>query len=351
MKRRSFLKSTAIFAAGAATSLPKGALAAGKKFRWRLALGVPKTLPIWGPGIERFATNVEALTDKGLRIRVYGAGELIPALETFDAVKSEKIEMGHSAAYYWQGKLPAAPFFTAVPFGGTIFETLSWLQGGGGQDLYDEMLAPHGVLALACGGTPSQMAGWFNRPINTFEDLKGIKIRIPGFASKVYQLAGATPVLVPGGEVFTSLSTGVIDAAEWVGPYHDYILGLHKAAKYYYGPGWQEQGPLLELMINKKSWESLPPEYQIAIKTAANDTTLWMMNEFNAKNTEYFRKIADEGKVKIARLPASVLEKLKAISSQVLEEVANADPMAKKVHDSLSKFQKDYRAALGAATI
>ncbi|NBW39876.1 TRAP transporter substrate-binding protein [bacterium] len=350
MKRRNFLKKTILYpAAVSATALASSltarssAFAQKKKYRWRLALGVPRTLPIWGPGIERFAKLVKELTDSALNIRVYGAGELVPAMETFDAVRSQKIEMGHSAAYYWQGKIPASPFFTAVPFNTGALETLAWLQAGGGQELYEELMQPHGVVALACGATPAQMAGWFNKRIETQEDLKGLKIRIAGFANRIYKAAGASPVLVPGGEVFTSLSTGVIDAAEWVGPYHDYTIGLHKAAKYYYGPGWQEQGPLLELMINKKAWESLPKPFQNAIRVAANDTTLWMLNEFNAKNAEYLQKIRMSSKLEILRLPDSILTLLKQLSSEIMQEVAARDPMAEKVRSSLLAFQKNYQ--------
>ncbi len=344
MNRRDFLRSLVFGGlAGSAAALPTGAFAATKKLRWRLALGIPRTLPIWGPGVERLAKNIETLTDGGLKIKVYGAGELVPALETFEAVRSGKIPLGHSAAYYWQGKIPAAPFFTAAPFGTSPIETLAWLQSGGGQKIYDEIMHPFGVVTLPCGATPPQMTGWFNREIKTIADLKGLKIRVPGIASQVYKAAGASPVLIPGGEVFTSLSTGVIDAVEWVGPYHDYTLGLHKAAKYYYGPGWQEQGPILELMINKKEWDALPKPYQLAIEIASRETTLWMLNEFSAKNAEYLVKIKSEGRNIIQRLPEDVLNQLQSLSNEVLKDIASKDPMAKKVYDSLSSFQKTFK--------
>ncbi|MGA1191358.1 MAG: TRAP transporter substrate-binding protein [Bdellovibrionota bacterium] len=350
MKRRNFIQKTlltSLAAIGTArltgNTLTSNAFADTKRLRWRLALGVPRTLPIWGSGMERFVQTVKDLTGGGLNIRLYGAGELVPALETFDAVRSAKIEMGHSAAYYWQGKIPASTFFTAIPFNTGALEMLSWLQCGGGQQLYDEAMEPHGVIAFPCGATPAQMAGWFNRRIESVEDLKGLKIRIAGFANKVYKKAGASPVLVPGGEIFTSLSTGVIDAAEWVGPYHDSILGLDKAAQYYYGPGWQEQGPLLELMINQRAWQALPQNYQRAIQVAANDTTIWMLNEFHAKNAEYLEKIKTNSKVTILRLPNAVLEHLKQLSEEVMHEVAERDEMAKRVLQSVAQFQKNYR--------
>ena len=354
MKRRSFISSASVTALASSIGLafrPNAVYAAGKRLRWRLALCIPRTLPIWGAGIERFADNVEALTAGGLKIKVYGAGELVPALETFEAVRSGKIQMGHSAAYYWQGKIAAAPFFTATPFSAGVIETLSWLAAGGGQTLYDQMYKPFGVKAFPCGAVPAQMTGWFKKPIQSPADLKGLKIRVPGFASAIYESAGASPVLMPGGEVFTSLSTGVIDAVEWVGPYHDYVLGLHKAAQYYYGPGWQEQGSVLELMINAEQWNTLPEEYQQAIQICGREATLWMLEQFHVKNIEYLKKIEDEGKTSVGRLPDSVITLLREKSKEVIGKITKQDPLAAKVYADLSAYQQSYRKMAALAEI
>jgi TRAP-type mannitol/chloroaromatic compound transport system substrate-binding protein len=344
VNRRTFIKS--LGAAGVTSAglsaLPTAAYAQ-KKLRWRLALAVPKTLPIWGPGIERFADNVKTLTGGGLRIKVYGAGELVPALGTFDAVKAGEIQMGHAASYYWQGKIPATPFFTTIPFGMDANGMNAWLAAEG-QALWDELMAPHNVRCIPCGNTGAQTIGWYSKKINSLADLKGLKIRIPGLASKVFQKAGATPVLLPGGELFTSLATGVIDAVEWVGPYHDYTMGFPKAAKYYYGTAWHEPGPTLELMINNAAWDSLPAEYQTAILVAAGETDRWMHMHWEGKNAEYMEKIDAEGKVTRLEFPDDVLKAFRTYTKEILAEISATSPMAKRIADSYSTYQKRFDA-------
>ncbi|RMG41461.1 MAG: TRAP transporter substrate-binding protein [Candidatus Dadabacteria bacterium] len=340
MKRREFLKKSAIAAACTLPAAP--AYAAGKK-RWRLALAIPKTFPVWSDAIKRFAENVERLTNRSLRIKVYGAGELVPALETFEAVKSGEIEMAHSAAYYHQGKVPETPFFCTVPFGLDTQGALSWLSDGGGQKLWDELMNPFGVKCLPLGGVGPQMTGWFNREIKTIDDFKGLKIRVPGLAGKVYAKAGATPVLIAGGEVFTSLATGVIDAVEWTDPFQDYVMGLHKAAKYYYGPCWHEPGAILELMINSKAWQSLDKATQTAVQVAAGEASQWMINQWIAKKGPYLAKIRENKNVKIGVLPQNVLAKLKTYSEEVKLELAKS-AIGKKIYRSYTEFQKAYNS-------
>ena len=344
MKRRKFLKSlgTASAAAIAATTVPRTAYAQ-KKVRWRIALAVPKTLPIWGPGLERFAEHVKTLTDGGLRIRVYGAGELVPALGTFDAVKAGEIQMGHAASYYWQGKIPAAPFFTAIPFGMGASGMNAWLAAEG-QELWDELMRPHKVLCLPCGNTGAQSIGWYTKKIESMKDLQGLKVRIPGLASKVFQKAGATPVLLPGGELFTSLATGVLDAVEWVGPYHDYTMGFHKAAKYYYGTAWHEPAGTLELMINQSAWETLPTNYQTAIRVAAAETDRWMRINWEGKNAEYMARIDSETKIERLSFPADVLIEFRKYTKEIVEEIAATSPLAKRIASSYSTYQERFEA-------
>ncbi|RMD83909.1 MAG: TRAP transporter substrate-binding protein [Candidatus Dadabacteria bacterium] len=343
MKRRAFLqKSAAGIVVGATAAAPAILRASPRKLRWRLALAVPKTLPVWGEAMERFARSVELMSEGRLKIKVFGAGELVPAFGTFDAVKSGALQMASSASYYYQGKIPESPFFSSIPFGMNAEGMNAWLVAGGGQELWDELMHPHGVTCLPCGKSGYQTTGWFNKEIKSVEDFKGLKIRIPGLAAKVYAKLGAIPVLLPGGEVFTSLSTGVIDAVEWVGPYHDYIMGFHKAAKYFYFGSWHEPGTNLELMINKKAWDSLDESLKLVIKTAASDTDRWMLSKWSAKNAEYLQKIKKEGKVQIKELPISVLKKLKECSDEILAELANSSKMAKKIFESFKSFQKNY---------
>lgn len=342
MNRRKFLHKIALVGTSAAAMsfIPKAARAQ-KKVRWRLAAVVPKTLPIWGPGLERFAQNVETLTNGNFKIRVYGAGELVPALGTFDAVRSGELQMGHSAAYYWQGKIPAAAYFTAMPFGLSANGLSAWLQYEG-QALWDELLAPHGILSIPCGNTGAQPIGWYRKKINSLEDIKGLKVRIPGIASKVFQKAGASPVLLPGGELYTSLATGVIDAVEWVGPYHDSLMGFHKAAKFYYGTSWHESSSQLELMINKKAWEGLDKNYQLAVKIAASETDYWMRTNWEAKNAEYFQKLKKEGAVKLLQLPKEVLAAFREHTKTIQAEIAATSPIAQKIDASYKRFQSIY---------
>ena len=222
---------------------------------WKLVTTWPKNFPGLGTAPENFARLVDRMSDGRLKIKVYGAGEVVPALETFSAVSSGTVQMGHGAAYYWKGKAPAAVFFTAVPFGLNAQEMNGWLHYGGGLELWREVYAPFNLLPFAGGSTGVQMAGWFNREINSLDDFKGLKMRIPGLGGEVFTRAGGTSVSMPGGEIFTSLQTGVIDAAEWVAPYNDLAFGFHNVVKYYYYPGWHEPGAMLEFIVNQQAYD------------------------------------------------------------------------------------------------
>ena len=341
MERRRFIKNSAAAVAGAAT-LSAPAIAKKRRFKWRLAMSIPKTLPIWGAGVQKFARNVETITNGDMKIKVYGAGELVPALGTFDAVKAGRLQMAHSASYYWLGKLPASVFFTAVPFGMNANGMRAWLKAGGGQELWDELYAPHGIMSLPAGNTGMQMGGWFNKEIKYISDFKGLKMRIPGLGGRVIAKAGAKPILVAGGEIYTNLATGVIDATEWVGPYHDYVMGFYKAAKYYYNPGWHEPGPVLELMINKKEWAKLPKDLQTVVRSCAAELDRDMYAEWLYQDSIYLKKIKDEAKVQLKSFPDEVLKTLKVYADQAKEEIAATSPLAKKIYQSFSDFQNNF---------
>ena len=246
MKRRDFLKKAGVTtaAAAAATTLAAPAVHAEKKFRWKMVTTWPPRLPYLQTGAELFAKLVDQMSGGRLKIKVYAGGELIPALGCFDAVSKGTYQCYSGAAYYWAGKTPAAQWFAAVPFGMNAQGMYSWMWGGGGQKLYEEIYAPFNLIPRAGGNTGVQMGGWFNKKINTLDDYKGLKMRIPGLGGKVVAAAGGTVVLTPGGEIFTSLERGVIDATEWVGPLHDKIMGFYKAAKYYYYPRLARAGHL-----------------------------------------------------------------------------------------------------------
>jgi len=313
-------------------------------FKWRLAMIVPKTLPIWGPGLVQFADDVRTMTQGRLDIRVYGAGELFPALEVFDRVRSGQVQMGHSASYYWQGKIPASVFFASVPFGMNANGMMSWLSAGGGQELWDKLYRPVGLKALPCGNTGVQMGGWFKKEINSLDDLQGLKMRMPGLGGKVIARAGAKPILLPGGEILTSLQTGVIDAAEWVGPYHDYVMGFHKAAKYYYSGGWHEPGSVLELIINREAWDELPADLKAIVESAAAQTNMRLYTQWMAKDSEYYQKILTEGKTEIKEFPIEVNRAMKTFAKEIMLDIAKSSDLAKEIHDSFVAFQTQYEA-------
>ncbi|MGP0170255.1 TRAP transporter substrate-binding protein [Pseudomonas sp. NCHU5208] len=299
-------------------------------FTWKMVTSWPKNFPGVGVGAERFAKLVDEMSNGRLKVKVYAAGELVPALEVFDAVSRGTAEMGHGAPYYWKGKVPAAQFFCALPFGPNAQEMNAWLNYGGGQQLWEEVYKPFGVLPMACGNTGVQTAGWFNKEINSVDDFKGLKMRTPGLGGEVLTKMGGTVVNMPAGEIFTAMQTGAIDATEWIGPYNDLALGLHKAAKYYYTPGWQEPSVLFELDVNLKAWETLPADLKAIVRAAARDVNADMLDDYNAKNMEAMEQLKAEG-VEVRRLPDEVLARLKEVAAEVVETSAAADPAAAKV--------------------
>jgi TRAP-type mannitol/chloroaromatic compound transport system substrate-binding protein len=215
----------------------------------------------------------------------------------------------------------------------------AWLVNGGGYELWKELYADFGLIPIPGGNTGVQMGGWFNKKIEQPEDLNGLKMRIPGLGGQVLERAGGAAVLVAGGEIYTSLERGVIDATEWIGPYHDYRMGFHRIARYYYYPGWHEPGAQLEFFINKKEFEQLPEDLQQICLSAAYHIQSRVLPQFDAENARYLQKIKDEGEVKILPFPDEVLEELQQHTTDVLLEVANADPFSKKVYESYKNFQ------------
>ena len=315
-----------------------------KTFKWKLVTSWPKNFPGLGTAPERFAEQVEQLSGGRLTIKVYGAGELVPALQVFDAVSQGTAEMGHSGAYYWKGKASAAQFFTSVPFGLTAQEMNGWIQYGGGQALWEEVYAPFNLLPLPGGNTGVQMGGWFNKEINSVDDLKGLKMRIPGLGGEVLARAGGTPVTLPGGEIFTSLQTGTIDATEWVGPYNDLAFGLYKVAEHYYYPGWHEPGSMMEFTINKGAFAELPADLQAIVRITAKAINEDMLAEYTTRNQAALIELKEKHGVDVREFPADVLDKLQKLSDEVVAEVAGADPLSQKVYDSYKAYRDQVKA-------
>ena len=315
-----------------------------KKYNWKMVTTWPPNFPVLGEACQLFADWVDQMSLGQMKIKVYGAGELIPGLEVFDAVSSGAAEMGNGAAYYWAGKSPATQFFAAVPFGMNAQQMNAWIYSGGGLALWQELYKKFGLIAFPAGNTTMQMGGWFNKEINTIDDFKGLKMRIPGLGGKVLTKAGGTAVLSSGNEIYTNLERGVIDATEWIGPYHDYVMGFHKIAKYYYSPGWHEPGSVLENMFNLKEFEALPAHLKVILETASARMNLWVISEFEAKNNEYLNKIKAEQGVELRKFSPEILQILKKYTDEVLHEMAATDAFTKKVYDSFNTFRNDIKS-------
>ena len=348
MKRRQFVGGLAATASVAACAKQEnvcsGEATASETFEWSCVTSWPPKFPGLGMAPENIATRVEAASNGRLRIKVYGGGELVPAFEVLDAVSRGTVEMGHDAAYYHKGKVPAAQFFAAIPFGMNNLEMYSWLYYGGGLELWQELYDPFDLVVFPAGSTGTQMGGWFNKEINSVDDLRGLKMRIPGLGGEVLRRAGGTPVTLPGSEIFTALQTGAIDATEWVGPYNDASFGLHKAAKHYYYPGWQEPGPGLETIISKEAWNTLPPDLQEIVRTTCQAIVIDVISEYTHGNAMSLKQLAADPNVEIKPFPAEVLELLRGISKEIVGELMESDPAAAKIGESYFSYLEDVSA-------
>ncbi|MDT8879119.1 TRAP transporter substrate-binding protein [Halomonas saccharevitans] len=343
MQRRQFLKTVGVGAAAGATAPFISTASAQEIITWDMVTSWPKNFPALGTGANDFAERIERMSGGRMKIRVHGAGELVPALEVFDAVGQGTAELGHSASYYWRGKTLAAQFFTAVPFGMTTTETNAWLYHGGGQELWDEEYAKHNLKPFPVGNTGTQMAGWFKKEINTLADMQGLKLRLPGLAGEAMNRIGVTTVNTPGSEIFTSLQTGVLDAADWVGPYNDLAFGLHQVAQYYYTSAWNEPSAVLEGMVNLDAWNALPDDLKAVVSEAAMASNLAMSSEFAVRNAEALETLVDEHGVELRTFPEEVLVALHDAARQVLEEQVEKDEASRRVYDSYTAFQRKVR--------
>ena len=312
----------------------------GETIRWKMITAWPKNLPGLGAGVERFADQVRAMSAGRLDITIYGAGELVGAFEVFDAVAAGQAEMGHAASYYWRGKLPEAVFFTAVPFGLTAQEMNGWLYYGGGLELWQELYAPFGLIPMPGGNTGTQMGGWFRKEINSLEDFRGLRMRIPGLGGEVFEQVGGVAVAIPGSEMFTAMQTGAIDAVEWVGAYNDQAFGLHTVADYYYYPGWHEGGPTLETLVNAEAWAELPADLQAILEAASRVMNEDSLAEYTARSSQALASLVTEHGVEVRPFPDDVLSRLREVSHQAVREVGTSSPMAQKIYASWDDYRQ-----------
>jgi len=343
MERRKFLTGAAL--AGAATTLSAPALAQGKK-EMVIVSTWPRDFPGLGLPAQRLSARITELTDGRIDVQYFAAGERVGAFDSFDEVASGNAQAYIAADYYWKGKHPGWAPFTAIPFGMTYTEIDAWIKYGGGQELWDELADEFGLKNFAAGNTGVQMGGWFNKEIESADDLKGLKIRMPGLGGDVMAKLGASPVSLPGGQIYENLVSGAIDATEWVGPYNDYFLKLYEAAKYYYWPGMHEPGAQLALGMNKSWWGTLSKNDQDIIQAACNEENARTMAETNANNGAYLNRLINDHGVQLREFNDDVYEAFGEASAEVIEEARDHSPLSKKIYDAVL----EKRAELGSWT-
>ena len=357
MKRRDFVVGAAgaVVGAVATTAVLKTADKAKKKVVSAPAIQTKKIdmvivaswgrdFPGLGTGAQRFAKRVADMTDGRINVQYFAAGERVGAFDVFDEVASGNAQAYHSADYYWKGKNPGWAFFTSEPFGLTYTERAAWIHHMGGQQLWDEMADGYGLKCLPCGNTGVQMGGWFKNEIETADDLKGLKMRIPGLGGDVMAKLGASPVSLPGGQIYENLVSGAIDATEWVGPWNDYFMKFYEAAKYYYYPGMHEPGGFNSLGMNKKWWMSLSNSDQMIIQAAASTANDVMMAEFNANNGTYLAKLVSEHGVQLRPFSDEIYDSFGTASQEVYDETRQHSALVGRIDDSWLKARTEVGA-------
>lgn len=351
MQRRQIVKTLGVggvVAGAAASTFPKPAISQDRR-EWRLVTTWPANFPGLGTGANLLADLIGRMSEGRLTIRVFGAGELVPAFEAMDAVGGGTVEMGHGAPYYWQGKVNATAYISAIPFGLTAQEQNAWLYHGGGQVLADKVYAEMGCKFFPSGNTGTQMGGWFNKEMNSLADFQGLKMRIPGLGGKVVSAAGGNVVNLPGGEIPPALQSGALDATEWVGPYNDLAFGLHRSARYYYYPGWHEPAGLLDNFINLDAWNSLPEDLKAVVEAANRAANVTVLSEFVARNNDALNTLVNEHGVELRPFNEEILAGLGRLTGEVMNDDASADPLSREVMDSILRFRQTVTAWAGVS--
>ncbi len=340
MKRRHFLQAAGL--AAAATAVAKPAIAqSAPELRWRLTSSFPKSLDTLYGTAEVFSKAVAEATDNKFQIQVFAANEIVPAVAAADAVQNGTVEMCHTASYYYFGKDPTFTFGTAVPFGLNTRMQNAWLYQGGGNELMNDFYKKFNFIGFPAGNTGAQMGGWFRKEIKTLADLRNLKMRIGGFAGTVMAKIGVVPQQIPGGEIYTALEKGTIDAAEWVGPYDDEKLGFQKIAPYYYYPGWWEGSATLHNFINLDKWNALSPAYQSIVRSACGVANEWMTTKYDIGNPAALKRMLAEGLVQFRQFPTPVMEASLRAAFEIYAEVSARNAAFKKVWDSMHAFRND----------
>jgi TRAP-type mannitol/chloroaromatic compound transport system substrate-binding protein len=336
ISRRQFAGAGAV----AAGVLAAPAVARAQTKRWRMVTSWPKRLPGPGMSAERVAERIGALSGGQIQVTVHAAGEVVPAFEVLDAVGGGVAELGHTASFYWQGKQPAAAFYTTVPFGLTPPEHVAWVDAGGGQVLWDELYAPFGVKPFMAGNTGVCMGGWFRREVKNLDDLKGLKIRSLGLGGEVYRRLGATPQTTPVAEMMASLQSGVLDAAEFVGPGTDIALGLYRTAPFYYGPGFNKPNGTGECIVSLKAWEAADSATKAIVSHACAVEASYALSEMERLNAEALAALTTRNNVQVRSFPADIVGGARREAASVLGEIAARGDLARRVHESYVGFRE-----------
>jgi TRAP-type mannitol/chloroaromatic compound transport system substrate-binding protein len=340
--RRTFmLKASTVTAAAAATIADASHVIAQPKVQWRMSTTWTPALDVLQGAAQRLADFVNEMSGGRFRIEVFAGGQIVPTFECFDAASRGTIEAFHGASYYWPDKDAALQWFSTVPFGMDTAGMTAWFYQADGLRLCEQTYAPFNLVARPGPGIAPQMAGWFRKKINTIDDLRGSKMRIPGLGGKVVAQAGATVVLTPAADIYAALERGVIDASEWIGPHDDMKLGLHRTARYYYYPGWHEPGTVTGFGFNRKAYDALPADLRGTLDHAAEVVQIYGLTDYHVKNALALERLRSEfkGKVEIVQLPLPVLRALKNLAASVVAEESDKTAMARKVHASFTRFQ------------
>jgi TRAP-type mannitol/chloroaromatic compound transport system substrate-binding protein len=340
MKRRQFLKTAGLGAAASAAIAAPAIAQSMPELKWRLTASWPKSLDTLFGSCEALAKYVSEATDGKFQIQPFAAGEIVPGLQVLDAVQNGTVEMGHSAQYYYIGKDPTWALFCAIPFGLNARQQNSWFYEGDGQKLIDEFGAKYNTKCMLMGNTGCQMGGWFRKEINTVEDLKGLKMRIGGWAGKTLTKLGSVPQQIAAGEIYPALEKGTIDAAEWVGPYDDEKLGFYKVAKFYYYPGWWEGGTANHLLINQTKWNELPKAYRAIVTAAAAYCNIEQQAKYDGRNPQALKRLVSNG-VQLRPFSTAIMEACLKASNEVNAEESAKNPIFKKVLDSIQAYRAD----------
>ncbi len=334
-----FTRRTALGLIGAAGTVAAPNIARAQTVKWRMATSWPANLP--GPGVsaQRLVDRIAAMSGGRLEVSLFAAGTIVPAFEVFDAVSQGTVEMAHTASFYWRGKMPAAVFFTTVPFGLSPVDHQAWLEHGGGQALWDELYRPHRVLGFVAGNTGPSMGGWFKKEVKSLADLKGLRIRVLGIGGDVFNRLGATPVAIPAADLITALDTGAIDAVEFLAPVSDLTTGIHQATQFYYGPGFNKPNGAGEAIVSSKAYDALPADLQAVVASACRLEHSAGLADAAWQNAQALATLAGSHKVRVLFFPDEVVEAAHKISRELIADIGKTSPMAGRIVDS-------YNAAL-----